>query len=168
MFILGVCKCGCNEQIKINSSGYLRKFKNGHNVRGKRSGNYQKGWYIHNKYKFVLDPDYPNQGKYIQEHRLVMQKKLGRKLKGREEVHHIDGNTLNNSPENLELFDNHSEHITFENQIDMSGRICLICKSPNTFIDKRDGRPDWFKHEDGFICKKCYDAKRWRSNIIAK
>jgi len=38
---------------------------------------------------------------YILEHRYVIQQKLGRKLLFFEHVHHIDGNRLNNLPENL-------------------------------------------------------------------
>lgn len=29
-FILGKCQCNCNENIRISSSGYLRKYKQGH------------------------------------------------------------------------------------------------------------------------------------------
>ena len=50
-------------------------------------------------------------GKRIYEHRYVMQKKLGRKLKQGEFVHHIDGNQKNNAPENLEIYTSQSEHM---------------------------------------------------------
>ena len=52
-------------------------------------------------------------GTYEAEHRLVMEKRLGRKLKSRDKeiVHHTDGNKLNNDPNNLRLT-NLSEHMS--------------------------------------------------------
>jgi len=52
---------------------------------------------------------YKDSGTYV--HRDVAEKKLGRKLKGGEVVHHIDGNSLNNSPKNLKVYKNQSEHM---------------------------------------------------------
>ncbi len=45
---------------------------------------------------------------YYYEHILVVEKKLGRYLKKGECVHHVDGNRLNNNPDNLELHTRHS------------------------------------------------------------
>lgn len=43
-------------------------------------------------------------------HRIVAEEILGRPLKDGEVVHHIDGNKHNNSPENIIVFQNQSEH----------------------------------------------------------
>ena len=42
-------------------------------------------------------------GEKIDEHRFIMEKHLGRKLKRNEVVHHIDGNKRNNNINNLKL-----------------------------------------------------------------
>jgi HNH endonuclease len=43
-------------------------------------------------------------GKHYKMHRVVMENMIGRPLRKNETVHHIDGDRLNNSPENLELW----------------------------------------------------------------
>ncbi len=62
--------------------------------------------YTGKKYVTVYVGLYPNGNpKYQYEHRILMEKKLGRKLKRHEHVHHRDGNGLNNDISNLELLD---------------------------------------------------------------
>lgn len=60
------------------------------------------------KYGYLL---VPRNGRQVPFHRIVMAEKLGRPLSHLEVVHHIDGNKQNNSPENLELLNNQSEHM---------------------------------------------------------
>ncbi len=43
-------------------------------------------------------------------HRVVAEKKLGRKLKSQEVVHHRDRNKTNNTPGNLRVFKNQASH----------------------------------------------------------
>ena len=68
---------------------------------------------LKNGYVVVHKPNHPRtncQGK-VRLHLLVMEEKIGRPVKRTESVHHIDGNKLNNHPDNLELFSSHTEHL---------------------------------------------------------
>lgn len=72
---------------------------------GKYNPNFNGGKYIDDKgYVRVLAPDHPyeNHG-YVYEHRLVMERFLGRHLHSWEAVHHINEVKLDNRVENLFL-----------------------------------------------------------------
>lgn len=77
----------------------------------------QNEWGGHKKlradgYMSVYMPDHPHANKdgYIMEHRLVMEKILGRYLESNEVVHHINSKRNDNQPENLMLFSSLSDH----------------------------------------------------------
>ena len=46
----------------------------------------------------------------VNQHRVVMERIIGRKLRKGEIVHHKDGNKKNNKPSNLQLLKNQAEH----------------------------------------------------------
>lgn len=71
------------------------------------SGSYQGGRIVQaDGYVLVLMPQHPSANKagYVREHRLVMEKILGRFLLSSEQVHHVNGNRSDNRAENLELW----------------------------------------------------------------
>lgn len=118
------CQCGCGGAIEIkihhNARG-IPKYITGHcsrvnNPMSGRSGSsnphYKGGRYINQDgYVLVLVPG-PGRSKYVLEHRLKMEKKLGRKLKRSEIVHHRNEIKHDNRLRNLKLDSNsnHSRH----------------------------------------------------------
>jgi hypothetical protein len=66
-------------------------------------------------YVFIHAPEHPfaNQRGYVAEHRLVMERVLGRLLLPEEVVHHEDDDPGNNDPSNLRLFSNQAEYKRF-------------------------------------------------------
>lgn len=61
----------------------------------------------HNGYVEVYWPEHHRArgNGYVFEHIIVLEKKLGRRLKPNEHCHHVDQNKTNNNPENLEVVD---------------------------------------------------------------
>lgn len=61
----------------------------------------------------VYQPDHPDAraGGRVLEHRLVMERILGRRLRREEVVHHINGNPADNRHANLQLLDSQSAHM---------------------------------------------------------
>jgi hypothetical protein len=68
-------------------------------------------------------------GKKVREHRVIMAHILGRPLTEEEQVHHIDGNPLNNDPANLQVTFS-KPHMCLHKQIYPDGKVCANCGKP--------------------------------------
>lgn len=104
---------------------------------GEKSKNWKGGRYETQGYVFIYSPNHPRvknqKRKYVFEHILVIEKKIGRFLKNNEVVHHINGIRNDNKINNLILF-TRAQHMKFHNPLQyrtsedmMKHRICSIC-----------------------------------------
>lgn len=118
------------------------------------------GIYTHTEgYKMLMKPDHPfaDARCYVMEHRLIMEKHLGRYLSRNELVHHIDENIQNNDISNLQIM-TPAEHTRHHFSKDMNNIHCVRCGADTTYMDKkRITHGLWYHNSDGeYICGKCY------------
>lgn len=162
-FVLGKCQCGCFSEMAIRSThNILQRYIHGH------ANTFQKGvqnpkWnggktITSNGYIMLWKPDHPDRDSrgYIKEHRLIMEKHLGRRLKHSELVHHINGIKTDNRIENLEIM-TMALHMQHHKSKDMSNRICFKCGTDQTNPDSGRRNRHWSVNiPTGWLCQKCY------------
>jgi len=100
-------------QLSIDSRGENNYFYGKH----LKPWNYKKE--IHwrtkqtNGYVRIIMRNEDGKNYYRYEHCMVAEDKMGRELRHKEVVHHIDGDKSNNNPDNLMVFPSNGEHIKF-------------------------------------------------------
>lgn len=150
----GQCECGCGKKTrkakltarsKRHFAGHPVPFIHGHRpkVPHEKHHLWLGGRFVHlSGYVYVHAPEHPNRNAagYILEHRLVMERVIGRYLKTHERVHHIDSVKTNNRPENLELSNgNHGPGSCLK---------CADCGSLNVVpTGLIPGAPRWIRHK---------------------
>lgn len=106
-----ICSPSREERTKVCS--LKCRYELQHRKRPDEHPNWKGGITINEGRVFLYTPHHPyaTQRGYVSEHRLVMEKYLGRYLKPEEVVHHKNRNSKDNRIENLELFKNNKEHL---------------------------------------------------------
>lgn len=96
----------CDKEYEVSVSQIRADFKRGRKMKGKCLDCRNDGVVTKDGYVWIYKPEHPKaySGKYVPQHILVMEEKLGRYLDGdTESVHHINGNRSDNRLENLQL-----------------------------------------------------------------
>lgn len=105
---------------------------------GEKAGNFKGGRINHAGYRIIS----VNGHRYL-EHRYLMQQAIGRPLTRSEQVHHKDGNRLNNALENLELCESRQSHNARHRHLFMDAtrkqcNVCLETKGRSEFYVRRN------------------------------
>ena len=100
-----------------------KELKNKHSVANHMRGHKSKRTIRKDGYVLSFQPTHPNnsEGRYVLEHRIVMEKEIGRYLTRWEVVHHINGVNWDNRIENLKMFVNNAEHLKEEAKLKREG-----------------------------------------------
>jgi len=99
-------KLGCTQSaISYAMKRLGMKTKTARDYRSSKNPHWKGGRFINWAGYFLVR----HNGKYVREHRLIMERMLGRPLKSTEEVHHLNGIRTDNRPENLVVIDTAKE-----------------------------------------------------------
>lgn len=126
------CSVSCGSKYKWNHNVRVRNsFRHDHS--GCKHPQWNGGRSVNSQgYVLIYSPDHPykDQRNCVREHRLVMERHIGRYLSPEEVVHHINGNHQDNRIENLQLFlkvEHDTLHAKESSELAKSRRIQKVC-----------------------------------------
>jgi hypothetical protein len=137
----------------MNEIVNVRHSNRGHkkpNATGKLNHNWKGGtWVCDGRVRINI-----GNGKYRYRYQIVMEQKLGRPLRKGEIVHHINGDSMDDRPENLELCIDMAKHLKGSHALNRWSRehdFCIVCGTTST------------PHQARGMCKTCHRKWAWRN-----
>lgn len=148
-----------------DSKGRFMKGNTPHHFKGIKKDGYG--------YIKIFSPNHPfkDKQKYVKEHRLVMEKHIGRFLNPNEVIHHINGIRDDNRIENLKLLPNQATHLLLAHPRqkecnNVKHRACQKCNEIKDLNENNFYKSKKHRYGFGYICRPCNiinGKERWAS-----
>lgn len=156
-----LCGCGCGRRPPLATKtnrriGHVKgepvRFVNGHQMRGHLNGHWTGGRRRTGRYVQQWKPLHPHAQIHgtVPEHRLVVERVLGKVLPRHAQVHHWNGDSQDNRPCNLLVCQDNAYHMLIHARMraleacgDPSWRRCTHCKvwdAPANLVVRRGGQ----------------------------